>query len=188
MQALRMFVIAAWLIAMAGAAAAADAGDPPAVPPAETYAQESFYFRGDAGWSRIEPDAFDLVTVGIGIGYQYSSVFRTDLRFDYGFAADSPAVGDKMGSVTANAYLDLPLGSWVRPYVGAGVGWGFANTVLDGRKGLAAALMAGLTFDLDRDTAVDVGYRFRTISTGADIFADDNPHDHAVMAGLRFKY
>src|SRR5262245_37351713 len=188
MQTLRMFVIAAWLAAMAGPAAAADAFEWQGVPPAGAYPQESFYFRGDAGWALIEPDEFNLATLGIGIGYQYSPVFRTDLRFDYGFAPDAPRVGDKIGTVTANAYLDLPLGFWVRPYVGAGVGWRFANTLSDDENGVAAALMGGLTFDVDRDVAVDLGYRFRTILTDADFFADDNPHDHAVTVGMRFKY
>ena len=73
-------------------------------------------------------------------------------------------------------------------YVGAGIGFGFANTRPKDENGVAAALMGGLTFDVDRDVAVDVGYRFRTIVTDADFFADDNPHDHAVTVGLRFKY
>ncbi len=156
--------------------------------PAEAYPQESFYFRGDAGWSRLEPDEFNLVTLGIGIGYQYSPIFRTDFRFDYGFAPDAPRVGDKIGTVTANAYLDLPLDFAFRPYVGAGIGWGFANTLLDDGNGLAAALMGGLTFDVSRDVAVDVGYRFRAIAIDGGLFADDNARDHAVTAGLRFKY
>ena len=111
-------------------------------------------------------------------------MFRTDVRFDYGFDYDL-GHGDKagIGTVTANGYIDLPMGLPVTPYVGAGVGWGFVN--LDSghdQDGVAAALTGGVTFDVSQSVAVDVGYRFRTI------FADDNINDHAVTSGLRFKF
>jgi len=85
--------------------------------------------------------------------------------------------------VTANGYIDVPLGLPITPYIGAGVGWGFVNADSSHNEdGLAAALTAGVTFDVTQNVAVDVGYRFRTI------FLDDDVQDHAVTGGLRFKF
>jgi opacity protein-like surface antigen len=165
-------VAAAWLMATAGSALAAD----------PDYPQESFYLRGDAGWSWLEPDDFNLLTLGAGIGYQHNAAFRTDLRFDYGFAPESPRNGDKIATVTANGYLDLPLDAQITPYVGAGIGYGFVDSYRYHLNGFVGALTGGLTFDLSRDVAVDVGYRYRAILV-EDVF-----HDHSVTTGLRFKF
>jgi len=180
----------AWLMASAGAAVGADVYTPvPAPPTAEGYAASGFYLRGDAGWSWLDWSAADSnnansVIAGGGVGYQWGQMFRTDVRFDYGFDYDI-GHGDKasIGTVTANGYIDVPLGLPITPYIGAGVGWGFVNADSSHNSdGLAAALTTGVTFDVTQNVAVDVGYRFRTI------FLDDNVQDHAVTGGLRFKF
>ena len=48
--------------------------------------------------------------------------------------------------------------------------------------------MGGVSWDVSKFVAVDVGYRFRTIATDDSMFADDNVRDHSVTAGLRFKF
>ena len=109
-------------------------------------------------------------------------------RFDYGFENDL-GHGDKagIGTVTANGYIDLPMGLPVTPYVGAGVGWGFVN--LDSghdQDGVAAALTGGVTFDVSQSVAVDVGYRFRPCQGRFSPMTIIN--DHAVTGGPRFKF
>jgi opacity protein-like surface antigen len=184
-------VAAAWLVAMAGSAAAADSYYPQGAPAAEPYVQSGFYVRGDVGWSWFDwNEVFDsgnLMTFGAGIGWQLNPVFRTDVRFDHVIGQDSPNM-DRIGTVTANGYIDVPLDLPFTPYVGAGIGYGFVTTSLDDEKGLAAALMGGLTFDVSKYVAVDAGYRFRTVATDDSIFADDNVRDHSATVGIRFKF
>jgi opacity protein-like surface antigen len=181
---------AACLLVSAGAAVAADAYAPVPAPPAEpTYAAQGFYLRGDAGWSWLDWSAAEndanAPIAGGGVGYQWGPMFRTDLRFDYGFNYDlGNGEEASIGTATANAYVDMPIDFALKPYVGAGVGYGFvdAGSGLD-QDGLAAALTGGVTFDVNQGVAVDVGYRFRNI-----FGEDDNIQDHAVTGGLRFKF
>jgi len=165
-------VAAAWLVATAGSAAAADAYGAP--PTAEAYAASGFYLRGDAG----------LQIVGGGIGYEWNPMFRTDLRFDYGYNYHLGHDDNlDFGTATANAYIDLPLNSVIKPYVGGGVGYGFVN-VDSGHDhdGLATALTGGITFDVSSIVAIDVGYRYRRL------WGDFDLDEHQVTAGLRFKF
>jgi opacity protein-like surface antigen len=179
-------VAAAWLVATAGSAGAADAYG---APPAEAYAASGFYLRGDAGWSWLDGRDdlnFDSVTAGGGIGYQWSPMFRTDLRFDHAFDFNIGGDNASLNTATANIYLDLPLSSVVKPYVGGGVGYSFFNNDFD--HGLfAAALMGGVSVDVNQYVAVDVGYRFLTFFD-KDNFDHIDVNDHSVMAGLRFKF
>jgi opacity protein-like surface antigen len=170
-QCRRIVVAAAGLLATMGPATAADAYGAP--PTAEAYAASGFYLRGDAGWQ----------IAGGGVGYQWNPMFRTDLRFDYGF---NYRLGDDkldFGTATANAYVDLPLNSVIKPYVGAGVGYGFINADSgDDHDGVAMALTGGVTFDVSSIVAIDVGYRYRRV------WGDFDLDEHQVMAGLRFKF
>ena len=181
---------AAGLLATAGAAVAADAYTPVPAPPTEAaYAASGIYHRGDAGWSWLDwsaaEDDANAPIAGGGVGYQWGPMFRTDLRFDYGFNYDLGAGEEaSIGTATVNAYIDMPIDFVLKPYVGAGVGYGFVNAGngLD-QDGLAAALTGGVTFDVSQGVAVDVGYRFRNI-----FGEDDDIQDHAVTGGLRFKF
>ena len=114
-------------------------------------------------------------------------MFRTELRFDYNIDGNRER-GDKFGTVTANGYLDLPLDFPIKPYVGAGIGYGFASTIQEDVNGLAVALMGGLTFDASPSVAIDVGYRYRTVAHDGIVFANDDVQDHAVTAGLRYRF
>jgi opacity protein-like surface antigen len=73
-------VAAAWLVATAGSAAAADAYGAPST--AEAYAASGFYLRGDAGWSWLDSNTIDdgSISAGLGIGYEWTPMFRTDVR------------------------------------------------------------------------------------------------------------
>jgi opacity protein-like surface antigen len=124
-----------------------------------------------------------------------------------------------------NAYYDLYSSRGFTPYIGAGIGFAWnelnrrhtstysvCNTLIDptcatpsvttesegGRATkftLAAAAMAGVSYDLDDITAVDLGYRYLYIA-GSDVAIDINDdvsrveigdqHIHQFRAGLRF--
>jgi len=122
------------------------------------------------------------------------------------------------GTVTmANAYFDiLPRGRFT-PYVGAGIGFVYNDVerthfnqeiipatgqvftynaaAKDPDWGLAAALMAGVSFAFDHRWALDIGYRaqYLTETQGTDLMpsgelskATMSDHwDHQVRAGLR---
>ena len=177
-------VAAAWLLGAAGSAAAADAGylqDQTA-----KAAESGFYVRGDVGWfwANRDGDSDGAGTLGVGIGYQWSDMFRTDLQAEFlNLVPDWDDGGRAIFTTMVNAYVDLPLDSVVKPYVGGGVGYGFVN--IDSghdRDGLATALTGGITFDVTSIVAVDVGYRYRRL------WGDPQLDDHQVTAGLRFNF
>ena len=187
-QCSRIVVASAWLVATMGTALAADnlySHDETA--PAD---DSGFYLRSDVGWFWADGAADAAGTLGLGIGYQWSPILRTDLQAEFlNIVPDWDDGGRAVFSALANAYVDLPLDSVVTPYVGVGIGYGLTGTKDDNADhGLAMAMMGGITFDASEHIAVDVGYRFRTIATDGGIFADDNVHDHAVTGGVRFKF
>jgi opacity protein-like surface antigen len=172
------------LAAVSGAAAAADPNDVPA----DDYAAMGWYLRGDMGWSWLEWDGRDdnEFTVGGGVGYQYNDYLRADLRVDWTGLFDTTKSADDMTVTTAlaNMYFDIPTDTMVTPYVGAGAGYGWGT--VDGgedKDGFAYALMAGADVSVTDSVSIDVGYRFREVmSSGND------PMEHQILAGLRYKF
>ncbi len=162
-------------------AMAADADVPP-----DTYAAMGFYLRGDAGWSWLNyggPDDSAL-TLGGGVGYQYNENLRADLRVDWAGNYDKGASDTAVSTVTGNMYLDIPTGSMITPYLGAGLGYGWApNDRGRDQEGFAYALMAGASVDLTESLSADVGYRYREIMDNGQ-----NPREHQVLMGLRYKF
>ena len=183
-------IAAAWLGAMAGSALAADAYYPGA-PTAEAYAYSGFYLRGDAGWSWLNSNRLDngSIDFGLGIGYQWGPMFRTDVRAEYYFTdPDWDRGGPALLAATFNGYVDFPLDYVIKPYVGVGIGYGVSSTKFDSEHGAVTALMGGITFDFNRYVALDVGYRFRSIATEGGFINENGVHDHSVTGGLRVKF
>ena len=179
-----VLVAAAWLMALVGPAAAADMYDQQGAPPT---AESGFYLRGDAGWSWLDVGDdfhFDSVTAGGGFGYQWSPMLRTDFRFDHAFDYDIGGHNVSLSTATGNIYLDLPISSVVKPYIGAGLGYGILNSDFDDGA-MVGALTGGLTFDINQSVAVDIGYRFTAYFDGFEI---SDVKTHSVTGGLRFKF
>lgn len=155
-------------LSLAGAAAlvssAAWAADLPA--PVIEYAPEipasgGWYLRGDIGYKFYgDPDGSfndsvvgnlryqresmdDAWMVGVGVGYQFTDYFRSDITLDYetpsktrgyavcgtcggGFSRESTDVD--VWTVMLNGYVDI--GTWnnITPYVGAGIGAAYVST------------------------------------------------------------
>lgn len=191
--------------------------------------------------------------VGLGVGYQVSNTVRADLTVDY-FKSDvdartkcpymimtdpahllvdpaSTCYYDHASSASiwtamANAYVDLPVDSALKPYFGVGAGVAYvkyddfaeqevcpncpaayvpytATKEGAGSARFAAAVMAGVTYDLSKSLKLDAGYRFMHI-TGGDMYKydaadaatgatgvqarDHGFNVHQIRAGLRYQF
>lgn len=139
----------------------------------------NFYLRGDLGWSWLDTkeSSQSVFLLGGGVGYRFNDHLRTDARIDYaGIGADHD-----FGSVLGNVYFDIPTGSVVTPYVGAGLGYGWSNDNGDNESGVTYALMAGVEVNITDNISADVGYRFRQI-INSDTYANE------ALVGLRYSF
>ncbi len=183
MKAFRItFLAAAVLTGTAGFALAADY-DAPADTGGDAF---GLYLRADAGWSFLDWTENDNSPVlGGGIGYQLNGYLRTDVRADWAGNYDvAPGAEMSITTVTGNMYFDWDNTSAFTPYVGAGLGWGWANgSGIPDDNGFTYNLMAGVAMDVSDNMAIDVGYRMREV-----MIDGQNPLEHQVMAGLRFSF
>jgi len=133
--------------------------------------------------------------VGAGFGYEWNEWFRTDLTVDwrgrwdlYGelpcglCGANSREVARmSVWTVLMNGYFDFGTWSGFTPYVGAGIGAAYVS--VSGHRGLnpglpnnsfagygqwnlAAALMAGASYDIAENLAIDASYRYLWMGNG----------------------
>ncbi|MDP9136616.1 MAG: outer membrane beta-barrel protein, partial [Pseudomonadota bacterium] len=124
------------------------------------------------------------LTAGLGVGYQWNDFLRTDARLDWSGPYETGAVDLEATTLTANAYIDIPLTESLTPYVGAGLGWGWVDMDAAGDdSGATYSLMAGSAFTLTDSIDLDVGYRYRGL-----LLDEDDPTDHSLTGGIRFKF
>ncbi|MDH3741983.1 MAG: outer membrane beta-barrel protein [Hyphomicrobiales bacterium] len=152
----------------------------------------TWYLRGDIGVGISDFAIWDdeiAIAGGGGFGYYYNQMFRSDITFDGAFDYEQRVLGVDVSldtySVMANGYWDIPAGGGFTPYLGAGVGYGWADASAAGftasTDGVAVAGMAGASFNMTQSIALDLGYKYRRIIlNGQDI------GDHMVRAGVRF--
>jgi len=185
MKAFKLSLLASALLVAAGAAA--QAADVDAYTPPDS-SMTGFYLRADAGWSFLEwsggADDSNFM-LGGGIGYRYNENLRTDLTYDW--AGDynvAPGADMNVQTVLANLYFDVANDSMFTPYVGAGLGYGWASDTPTGNEsGLALGLTAGVGVDLTSNLTLDVGYRFRDV-----MISGPDSNEHQIMTGLRFNF
>lgn len=160
-------------------------------------------------------------SLGGGVGYQVTNYLRTDLTFDKWFKSDftgHTSCDDCASTDTsnlsallllANAYVDLGTYKGITPYIGAGIGgarvkWDDLHNNIDGfdtiHKGtenwrFAYAVMAGASYCLTDNLALDAGYRFSHIQggrmfefNGAGPGFDKGFNTHEVRTGLRYSF
>ncbi|MCB4770992.1 outer membrane beta-barrel protein [Ancylobacter sp. Lp-2] len=206
-------LVAGLALAPGGVALAAD--PTLAVPPADDFSADDllakapqieesrfWYLRLDTGYVFNEtPDLAiggggidDAALIGLGIGGRFADWLRLDLTADYRTKADYSLGGISgdysVGTVLANGYLDL--GNWhgLTPYVGAGIGLGYADLDLPGFGsgwGLAWAAMGGVAIDLAPNWQLDLGYRYLSLDNlgvGGDL-PDMSQGAHEIRIGLR---
>lgn len=153
-----------------------------------------WYLRGDISYD-FQTDADVLVTgvaafdadfdgtwnLGFGLGYMFNDWFRADITADYRFPADWDAAATSISASTIllNGYATLGSFSGISPYFGAGIGvahvdWdtidfpglGLGPVATDDDWRFAYALMAGVSFDVTENLAIDTGYRFTGVDDG----------------------
>ncbi len=93
-------------------------------------------------------------------------------------------------SFMANVYHDFLPGSQIRPYLG--VGLGIVDGDVSGNVGgfsvsnsgteFAYQAMAGLSYQVDSQWAIDAEYRFTGVDSSPDL------ENHAILVGLRFGF
>lgn len=141
--------------------------------------------------SFIDMDFDDAWNIGLGLGYVFNDWFRADITGDIRTPAywENVETDVAISTIMLNGYATLGTFSGISPYVGAGIGgayvdWSsingptfaapffvnaFAN---DPQWRFAWALMAGISFDVTQNLAIDVGYRFTDIDDGTIVFDD----------------
>lgn len=162
---------------LAGVSAPALAAD---YVPEPVVSASSFYLRGDLGWSWLstENNNDSVFLLGGGVGYKFNENLRTDLRVDYAGVGND---NHDFGSVLGNVYFDIPTGSVITPYVGAGIGYGWSDDRGDDESGVTYALMAGVEVNITDNLSADVGYRFRQI-------IDSETYANEALVGLRYGF
>ena len=186
MKRFRNALLGAGLLAVATAPAlAADYYDSGTTPTAAT----GLYLQLDVGGSLLRwdgPRDDEAFTIGGGLGYRFNPYMRADVLFNYAGKYDIGGGTDlSASSVTGNLYLDMPIeGLPFKPYLGAGLGYGWATrSPGDDDGGLAVAFKAGLNWTLAPNLELDTGYRFR------DIMVDGpNVTEHQFLVGLRYNF
>jgi len=146
----------------------------------------SYDFQTDANFlvsavTSFDADFDDTWDIGVGLGYIFNDWFRSDIIADYRFPADwdAAATDVSVSTILLNGYAALGSFSGISPYVGAGVGVAYVNwdtidfpglglgpVATDNDWRFAYALMAGISFDLTENLAVDTGYRFTGVDDG----------------------
>jgi len=161
---------------------------------------------------------------GVGLGHQVTANFRIDVtlerrnRFEVEGIPD-PGVAGSLGQKFEvkstvglfNAYYDIGNFAGFTPYIGAGVGFAYNEmsdsevvssgfkTRGDKRTSIAWALMAGATYDLTEQWAIDGGYRYinfgdaTTSVNGSDgsivpEIESKNMAAHEIRVGLRYNF
>ena len=116
------------------------------------------------------------------------------------FAADESFGGLRSRTMMANAFYDFDFGS-IKPFVGAGVGFGWVRadnfgTVAtgqlldDGDRGFAWQVTAGIAYEVMEGLDLEVGYRYQDIMNVNLVALDGTRSEfdfsaHHVFAGIR---
>jgi opacity protein-like surface antigen len=184
--------------------------------------------EGDFEYDAVSGSGYDLdldlddgFTAGIAVGAHINEWLRGEIELsgnwhdgDGDLDRDDGAYWNVDGDadamfVLANLWLDIPIGTVFRPYVGGGIGFGRLDLDLetttsgysifdDDDWGFAYQLGVGVAFDFAENIALDVGYRYKAIQnvdigvdsdwgTGFDDLEADY-HSHNVIAGIRIGF
>lgn len=160
-----------------------------------------------------------VLRTDLTLDYQFRSNFNGSTTGCGGTCSSTDRSSVSALSLLANAYADLGTYSGITPYVGAGIGGAKLNWASLQNTGCQAgscttythegyddyrfawALMAGVSYDVTSNVAVDLGYRWMRVA-GGNMFGGDNaaggPYTghgkdkgidfHSIKAGLRYKF
>lgn len=172
------------------------------------------YVLGGAGLSLLEESDtrgsasathdFEPGWLGLGgAGYAFSSGIRLEGEIGYRRnSVDNGPGNAEAWSVMGNALYDFNTGTRFTPYVGAGIGGARLNfnnvsagstSIDDSDTVLAYQGLAGVTYRLNTNINLDLGYRYFTTEkpnfrTRAGGTVESDYDDHAVVLGLRYRF
>ncbi len=162
---------------------------------------------GFSGNFDFDVDPGFVIGAAIGVGLANHFRFEGELAWhdssidDPQFFAPGESLNIGVLSIMANGYYDLDLNGPLRPYVGAGLGFGFIEAEGDLGFGLvdedtdigfAYQLMGGLAFDVSPRAALTLGYRYFGMTdpdvsvAGANFQTEFTSHEFLV--GVRFQF
>lgn len=151
----------------------------------------------------------------IAIGWDSATLFNIPLRTEIEVGVQETAKGEFSNSgsnfkekyeiytLFLNGYYDFAVTWPAKPYIGLGVGMSLidAKGNIDGESlggknnvNFAANAMAGFSFEVTRNMAIDLGYRFsylgdaKTKSTGDYRMKTDDMYQHMGQLGFRFTF
>lgn len=172
------------------------------------------YVLGGAGLSLLEDSdvggsvnarhEFNPGWAGLGaLGYAFANGFRVEGELGYRRNNVDNGTGNaEAWTLMGNALYDFTTGTAFTPYVGAGIGGARLNfnnvpagstSIDDADTVLAYQGLAGVTYELETNLKLDLGYRYLTTErpsfrTRAGGTVDGDYDDHAVMLGLRYQF
>ncbi len=152
--------------------------------------------------------------IGGAVGAKWNDMLRTELElshssvgardFSYSGGAFSPASGNLNATyLLANVWLDVPTHSQITPYIGGGIGYGWANANLtfngnpgytNGTGGLAWQLGAGVKYSINEHLDFDLGYRYKAldninfVNAGGTSYFGGNLRSHNIQLGLTYNF
>ena len=140
-------------------------------------------------------------------GYAFDSGFRLEGEMAYreaeldGFATGYYGYNDSLWAFSgmANLFFDIPTRSIVTPYFGGGIGFatvsfddGYDNYYYDYYSDeetvFAYQVGGGLCIDLNRNMALDIGYRYFGTEDIQFDFKEIELESHNVTVGVKFKF
>lgn len=126
--------------------------------------------------------------------------FRFELEYTKNADAKKKNAKVKTQGVLFNVYYDFNLQNLpIKPYIGAGLGWGRSEWEGDGRvkdDSASAQIGAGASYHLNENVAFDLGYRYITYGDFDEerrvgwIYEkyDYRPRAHEILLGVRYKF
>ena len=154
--------------------------------------------------------------IGGAVGVDWGNQIRTEIELSHarwtsdkyhtshntfdGSSGTNPASTFQSATyLLGNAWYDLGYGSQITPYVGGGLGIGWAHIDQGGSyiwdaSGLAFQLGAGLRFNVSDHLSIDAGYRFKDIvglnygASGQYTITDTSLASHNFQIGLTYQF
>lgn len=154
--------------------------------------------------------------LGGAAGVKWNDLLRTEIEFSHNsfgakdYSSNGKAFIGASGPMSAtyllgNVWLDLPTHSQFTPYIGGGVGYGWANADLtftepkygyqNGSGNLVWQLGAGVKFSVRDHLDIDLGYRYKALdninfsnNTSGYTYTGGNLRSHNIELGLTYNF
>lgn len=157
----------------------------------------------NAGTAKMTLDSGFLGTVAVG--YDFAGPFRAEGEYawqkndldqvSYNNSFGNFREGDlKVQSLMVNGYYDVDTSSQWVPFIGAGIGWAKVDlntpalSLGDNDNVFAYQFMAGVSYLIDDQWAIDAQYRFFGTQDATIQDADFSVNSNNLMVGVRYSF